>query len=86
MVEYGALNHLINAAYLVVYEFITFEMNNVKCKNNLVSRWKQTLFDMLYSIFKSEVQDNVSRSHFQTYRRKLDFLFKICGKSIDIRI
>ena len=82
----GVLNHCVNAAYLVVYEMITLKINQVPHTMQPVLRWKQILFDMIYSDFKSKVQDELARHVFENYWRKLNFLFRICGCSIDIRI
>ena len=84
--ECGILNHIIHAGYLVVHESITFAMNSVSCNHDPVKRWKQIMFDMLYCDFKSKCYDEISILRFNTYWRKLDFLYKICGRSIDIRI
>ena len=70
----GALNHIINAAYLVVYEMIILKINHVPHAMNPVLRWKQIIFEMIYSDFKSKAHDEVTRLSFESYWRKLDFL------------
>ena len=82
----GVLNHCVNAAYIVVYEMITLKINQVPHTMQAVLRWKQIFFDMIYTDFKSKVYDEAARHAFENYWRKLDFLFRICGRSIDIRI
>ena len=84
--ECGIINHTIHAGYLVVHVSITLVMNSVNCHLDPVKRWKQILFDMIYCDFKHKCHDETTTLRFKIYWRKLDFLFKTCGRSIDIRI
>ena len=84
--EYKAVNHLLHVAYMVVYEYIIFEINKFKYKFNPPSRYKQLLFEMLYLDFKISCDSEQSRIAFDNYWQKVSFLYKITGRYIDIRI
>ena len=79
-------NHVLHAGYMVVYEYIIYEINNFKYKFQPQSRFKQLIFEMLYNNFKSNCDSEQGRLRFENYWQKLSFLFRITWQSIDIRV
>jgi len=84
--NFSALNHVINAAYSVIFESIACVLNKIPIKSDPSSKLRQKLFQLLYSNFKEICHDEVACSRFQVYWMKLNFLFEISWPSIDIRI
>jgi len=82
----SALNHVINAAYNVIFECILCALNNIPMKSDPPAKLRQLLFQVLYTNFKETCHDEVSCSRFQLYWVKLNFLFEVAWPSIDIRI
>ena len=78
------LKSIIHAGYLVIHEYCCFEMNNLPFIHQPSTRVRQVIFEMIYSEFKAQAADSFNRFHFEW--EILDFLFKVCGRSIDIRI
>ena len=84
--KFKKLNNVIHAGYLVIHEYSCFQMNSVPYKHEPSVRVRQLIFEMIFTNFKSHGMDLDSQHIFLFEWEILEFLFKVCGRSIDIRI
>ena len=84
--KFKKLNNIIHAGYLVIHEYCCLQMNSVPYNHEPSDRVRQIIFEMIYSQFKSHGVDLNSQHIFLYEWEVLDVLFKVCGRSIDIRI
>ena len=76
------LHNIVNASYTVIREFCVLEFNNVQCKHNAVSRFKQIVFEMMYTDFRKMSGCDEQLQSFQAKWNELNFLLRLLGDQL----
>ena len=80
------LNHLIIAAYRVVYDCVLCKLYRLPHDDDLLVKLRRKLFETMYlQFYTAKLYGRHKINAFQAYWLPLKFLYRIDCKSIDIR-